>query len=224
MAARVSTLFNRNDIWLGKQWQQQEQGISSGYAALDKQLAGGGWPQVGLVELLGDSVGIGALLQPLLKQKQQQDRWQMCIAPPAQPHAPAWAAAGVELTRMVWIDSPCRKEQLWTLEHSLNSGCCSLILAWLDELSPTEARRLQLAAKKGQCLLLLHLPEAVVAQPHAVALRLLVQPNRYGCDVRIIKQRGGWPQSDLALGLPHRPKPLPPQSSPMSAAVTHGPW
>ncbi|GAA4873529.1 translesion DNA synthesis-associated protein ImuA [Ferrimonas pelagia] len=244
MTANVSGLLTRSDIWLGRQWQHDNQSISSGFTRLDQHLAGQGWPQHGVVELVGPmqtmgmaddvdaavSLGLTDLLLPVLAAHQDSERWQLCVAPPAPPHAPAWAAAGVDLARFVWVEAECRKERLWTLEHSLNSGRCSVILAWLDSLSASEARRLQLAAQKGQCLLFLHLPESVLAEHHAVALRLGLVPESQGCTVQLIKQRGGWPQPDLALALPHRPERVPrpgmalPQKSASAAGVVQGPW
>ncbi|SHI19554.1 translesion DNA synthesis-associated protein ImuA [Ferrimonas marina] len=236
MAAPVSQLLARTDIWLGRQWQQDNPGTGSGYAPLDDLLAGKGWPQVGVVELIGDCTGLGDLLLPVLKAQQSSDRWQLCLAPPGQPYAPAWADAGIALERLVWVDAECRKEQLWTLEQALNSGRCSLILAWLEKLSGSEARRLQLAAQKGGCLLFLHLPESVLAEHHAVALRLGVVASQSGCTLRLIKQRGGWPAPDLPLPLPHRPVPHAPathrfqQGGPAAevtmpeAGVVQGPW
>ncbi|WP_169628116.1 translesion DNA synthesis-associated protein ImuA [Ferrimonas senticii] len=223
MASAINPLLQRNDIWLGKQWQQGAVGIATGFAALDKQLAGQGWPQVGVVELIGDTLGVAALLQPLLNRQQQPDRWQLCVAPPAAPNGAGWAQAGIDLSRLLWVDTPCRKEQLWSIEHSLSSGRCSVVLAWLTELSAGEARRLQLAAQQGQCLLLLHLPKAALAQAHGVSLRLQVTPSPQGCVVQLLKQRGGWPQAPLALPLPGRPDPSSDPSS-GAAAVVAGPW
>lgn len=229
----VSPLLARPDIWLGHQWQQDSPGVGSGYAPLDALLAGKGWPKVGVVELIGECAGLGDLLLPVLKTQQASDRWQLCLAPPGQPYAPAWADAGIALERLVWVDAECRKEQLWALDQALNSGRCSLVLAWLERLSGSEARRLQLAAQKGGCLLFLHLPKRALAEHHAVALRLGVAASQSGCTLRLIRQRGGWPAPDLPLPLPNRPVPsvsaLPGPDESAShtrvpADVVQGPW
>ncbi|GAA5187564.1 hypothetical protein GCM10025772_05490 [Ferrimonas gelatinilytica] len=190
---------------------------------MDRQLAWQGWPPCGVVELIGDGhgvLGITELLLPLFKARQRGDRWQLLVAPPALPYAPAWADSGIELSRLIWVSCEARKQQLWTLEHSLKSGCCSLILAWLPSLTAPEARRLQLAAQQGETLLLLHLPESVLAQQHAVALRLQLGPQPQGCTVQLRKQRGGWPTPAIPLTLPHRPEPEPPRNR----SILQGPW
>src|SRR5688500_11910891 len=64
-------------LWLGHQLgRQTDQAMPSGFAALDAQLPGGGWPRRVLTELLQPHPGIGELrlLSPCLASLQQAGR------------------------------------------------------------------------------------------------------------------------------------------------------
>ncbi|MBY6185851.1 translesion DNA synthesis-associated protein ImuA [Marinobacter hydrocarbonoclasticus] len=221
MEAPVSTLLNRNDIWLASQQYAREEGVSTGFARLDKHLALGGWPKAGVVELLGPALGLSPLLQPLLS-RADSDRWQLCVAPPLMPYAPGLQAQGVALERFVCVEACCDQERLWVLEQALNSGRCALVLAWLSEPSVAQVRRLQLAAERGQCLLMLHLPEAMAAQPHPVPLRLQWAQVPGGLNLTLLKQRGGWPKPAffLPFAQEHEASELPVADS----VLVQGPW
>lgn len=192
-ASSLSQLLARQDIWRGQQWQQQQLGYSTGFALLDEHLADNGWPQVGVCEVLCEGTGQGELsmVLPLLSQligydlsptktaTQQQDTMVMLVAPPHVPSAQALLQQGLELARLIWIDTEERKERLWAIEQALSSGCVPLVLAWLDNLSTTEARRLQLAAEKGESLCMLYLPSRCAQQSHPVNLRLALQRQHF---------------------------------------------
>ncbi len=219
MAASVSHLLNRNDIWLASQNGARERGLPTGFAQLDRQLALGGWPHYGVVELLGEGVGPSPLLQPLLS-RADDARWLLCVAPPLMPYGPGLQQLGVDLSRFICVDASDDGERLWALEQALNSGRCALILAWLRCPTVAQVRRLQLAAERGRCLLMLHLPEALAAQAHPVPLRLRWQPVAGGLDVTLLKQRGGWPKPPfrVAFGgdVPEATSPAP--------VLVQGPW
>ncbi|GIU44702.1 hypothetical protein TUM4438_16510 [Shewanella sairae] len=102
----------------------------------------------------------------------ESDALVMLVAPPHIPYPHALEQQGIAVERLVWIDTPDRKEQLWAIEQALSSGSVPLVLAWLDGLSVTESRRLQLAAEKGQALCILYLPSKLADNGHPVSLRL----------------------------------------------------
>ncbi|MBY5991935.1 translesion DNA synthesis-associated protein ImuA [Ferrimonas balearica] len=215
MEAQVSTLLNRQDIWLARQQPAQQAGMATGFAELDRRLVAGGWPQIGVVELLGPALGISPLVASLLRQA-SPDRWQLCLAPPVPAYGPGLQALGVDLARFICIDTDCHKERLWALEQALGSGRCALVLAWLEAPTLAQVRRLQLAAERGQCLLVLHLPPTLESEPHPVPLRLKWQLTPEGYWLSILKQRGGWPQ----------PAFFQPRSGSESApsVLIQGPW
>jgi len=71
----------------------------SGFAALDAELPGGGWPHSMLTELLLPHAGVGELrlLAPALARLAGSGRCVMFFDPPARLHAPALAALGLSL-------------------------------------------------------------------------------------------------------------------------------
>ncbi|ANJ87178.1 hypothetical protein [Pandoraea oxalativorans] len=74
-------------------------GHTTGYAALDAELPGAGWPHGAVTELLSDRPGIGEwrLLAPALRDLTQAGKPVMVIAPPMLPYAPALAGWGIDL-------------------------------------------------------------------------------------------------------------------------------
>jgi hypothetical protein len=195
--SRLDTLLQRSDVWRGQEWRGREQGYPTGFPALDAKLADKGWPRQGICECFHDGPGQGELslvfplLRHLLPLRQDEGMTQglgpqdarespdndeaamvPVIAPPYMPFAPGWVQMGIAVSRLLWIDTRDRKEQLWALEQKLASAACPLVLAWLDKLSLTEARRLQLASEKGQVLGILFLPLAQASEAHPVSLRL----------------------------------------------------
>jgi hypothetical protein len=89
------------------------------------------------------------------------------------------------------------------------------VLAWLDEdqLKPTDLRRLQLAAKMGNCLAVLFRPEHAARQQSPAELRLKLHaqtpPQRDALEIEILKRRGGWPPEPFAVQLEHLSITLP---------------
>src|ERR1700712_1725909 len=73
-------------LWLGHQLgRHSEAAVPSGYARLDAQLPGGGWPRRGLSELLLPHPGVGEirLLSPCLVATQRAGRLVMLFDPPS---------------------------------------------------------------------------------------------------------------------------------------------
>ncbi|MBK8767536.1 MAG: hypothetical protein IPM01_24165, partial [Burkholderiaceae bacterium] len=66
-------------------------GLSSGFAPLDAELPGSGWPTGMLTELIAREPGAGELrlLIPLLRQLSRERRIIVLLAPPHIPYAPA---------------------------------------------------------------------------------------------------------------------------------------
>lgn len=105
--------------------------LGSGWAVLDEVL-GGGWPRAALVEVLGDAhLGLSLLL-PLLADLSLESRWLTWVAPPYLPYAPALAARGIRVERVLLVQQVSDEQALWAAEQVLKSGACSLLLAWPD--------------------------------------------------------------------------------------------
>src|SRR5438105_4752162 len=93
-------------------------------------------------------------------------RWCVWISPPLEPYAPALAAHGANLERMLVVRPSGQRENshripeaLWAFEQTLGSGAGDIALAWAARNpSPRAIRRLQLAAERGRTLGVLFRP------------------------------------------------------------------
>ena len=192
---QLQELLAHPSVWRGRSRAAVET-ISTGFAALDAGLPGGGWPRHGLVEVLTPQPGIGELylLLPALASlsRAAPGRWCTWVSPPHEPYAPALESHGVALDRMLVVRTHL---PLWAHEQALRSGACGMALAWLPRVSPRAIRRLQLAAEQGRALGVLFRSQqfAHLASPAMlrVALEPVKEPGRHGARVTLIKSRGG---------------------------------
>ena len=98
-----AALLNHPALWRGNELSRTAKpGVSTGFAALDQELPGGGWPQSALTEILPRHEGIGELhiLGSALAALSKQSRMLAWIAPPYLPYAPALAALDRKSTRL----------------------------------------------------------------------------------------------------------------------------
>jgi len=176
---------------------------ASGFAALDAELPGGGWPQRALTELLLAGAGWGEmrLLAPALVRVNAAGRGLLLIGPPAQPNAEALAQLGFDLRRCVVIDGP---DLLWPLEQALRSGQVGAVVAWAPASLRGEAlRRLQLAAQSHEGPAFLFRDPATARQPSPAPLRLgLAGAGPDALRVRLLKRRGPVLESPVQIALP----------------------
>jgi hypothetical protein len=192
---QLQALLAHPSVWRGRSRAAVET-LSTGFAALDAGLPGGGWPRHGLVEVLTPQTGVGELylLLPVLASLSRAvpGRWCTWVSPPHEPYAPALESHGVALDRMLVVRTHL---PLWAHEQALRSGACGIALAWLPRVSPRAIRRLQLAAEQGRALGVLFRSQqfAHLASPAMlrVALEPVKEPGRHGARVTLIKSRGG---------------------------------
>jgi hypothetical protein len=186
-------LQQRTDIWRGSvRSAALPSGVASGFPALDAELPGGGWPEGALSEILCDGPGAFALTLPALARQSRAGRWLVLVAPPYVPYAPALAARGVDLARLLLVCPEDEAGVLWAAEQGLRSGVCGAVLAWAEPHQTAVLRRLQLAAEAGASLAFLFRTEAAADRPSPAALRLRVRSAARGLEVRILKRRGGF--------------------------------
>lgn len=180
-------------------------GLSTGFAVLDAQLPGGGWPRGALIELLVARPGVGelSLLLPLLRTT-ADDHWHAWIAPPFLPYAPALGAAGVPLERLLLVRTASTAETLWATRQATASGACSAVLAWPGRIDNAGLRRLQLAAEDSATPLFLFRPAEAARQPSVAALRLHLSARPGRLVIDILKRRGPAPGAPVTLELPQR--------------------
>jgi hypothetical protein len=170
-------------------------GLSTGFGALDDCLPGGGWPRQGLIELLADYTGIGELrlLMPALAAlcgEQSEGGWLAWVSPPYQPYAPALAASGIDIRRVLVVRSG---PAAWVMEQALRSGSCSAVLGWVDAIDMSSLRRLQLAAEQSSCFAVLFRRSQAARLPSPAMLRIALSVAQTGLEVKILKSRGGGP-------------------------------
>lgn len=188
-----------------------EGSVPTGFAALDAELPGGGWPVRVLTELLLSTPGLGEmrLLAPLLRRLAAQGRSVLWFDPPAELHAPALqemgctpggclvvrppaAAPGPGPAGRAGRRAPPGAALCWALEQALRSGQAGAVLAWPGAAARPEAlRRLQLAAQAHEGPVFLLREAGAAAQSSPAPLRLQLAPA--GPDelaVHIFKRRG----------------------------------
>lgn len=197
------------NLWRGNDFAQvATPGVPTGYAELDVHLPGAGWPTGVITEIHVERPGIGELqlIMPAAARLTQAERWLVMIAPPYLPYAPALAASGVKLSRLMLIQPKTLTEQLWACEQALQSEGCGTVMLWLDqthERIPENAlRRLQLTAERREVLLMLFRASRAASCTQA-ALRLHVsrEPHTSRTAIRILKRRGGGLPPPVVLDL-----------------------
>jgi len=194
--------------------------LDSGFAALDAELPGGGWPRQVLTELLLSHPGVGEmrLLAPALAGIAAGAAGSahniMLFDPPAPLCAWALGQLGVETQSLIVVHGRDgaqgarhllpSADLLWALEQALKSGQVGAVLAWLPARLRADAlRRLQLAAQAhdGPAFLLRDID--VRLKPSPAPLRLVL--HSAGIDtlsVRVLKRRGPALAQPLRLALP----------------------
>ncbi|MHB8624396.1 MAG: translesion DNA synthesis-associated protein ImuA [Sulfuricaulis sp.] len=200
----LEDLLQRADLWRGGT-APPVAGLPSGFAPLDAQLPGAGWPTGALVEILIERHGIGELqlLMPALARLTSADRWVAFIAPPYIPYAPALARAGMNLAHVLVVHPRESNGVLWAAEQALRAGTCGAVLAWPVTADMKRLRRLQLAAETGQALGVLFRPASAAAEHSPAALRLKLEPAAGSLAVHILKRRGGWPTGPVIMERQH---------------------
>jgi protein ImuA len=198
-------------LWLGHQLGRTgSDAVATGFARLDAELPGGGWPRRALAELLLPHAGVGEirLLAPALVAAQRAGRLVMFFDPPAALAAAALAGLGLDVEELLIVETRARvvpgSDSLWALEQALKSGHVGAVVAWLPpRLRVDRLRRLQLAAHQHDGAAFVMREAAVAGRPTASPLRLGLQAG--GADrlqVRVLKRRGPPLEAPLLLELP----------------------
>lgn len=198
-------------LWLGHQLGRSgPETVPSGFARLDAELPGGGWPRRVLSELLLPHPGLGEirLLAPALVDTQRAGRLVMVFDPPAALSAAALAALGFAVEELLVVQTRARvvagSDSLWALEQALKSGHVGAVVAWLPpRLRAERLRRLQLAAHNHDGAAFVMREAAAASRPTASPLRLSLHAGGADClQVRILKRRGPPLEAPLQLELP----------------------
>ena len=225
----LADVLARPDVWRANGLASATRpALASGFAALDAELPGGGWPRGTLTEILSDRVGIGecSLMMPSLARLGGQGKWSLLVAPPQALHAPAWTSSGIDLARLIVVSPKRTNEALWAAEQALSSGALGSVLCWAARIDARQVRRLEVAAAGSDTVAFLFRPARARAESSPCALRLLLSAGTRGkLVVELLKRRGppcrhtldlevarplSWRQnndSQSALGRPAFPAP-----------------
>jgi protein ImuA len=203
--------------------------VATGFAALDAELPGGGWPHRVLTELLLAHPGVGEmrLLAPALAAISRgvaseagaiaASRCIMLFDPPAALAPWVLGQLGVDLQQTIVVygregargAAVLRRllpsaDALWAMEQALRSGQVGAVLAWPpDRLRADAVRRLQLAAARhdGPVFVFRDLRARLEASPAALRLALhAAGPG--GLSLHLLKRRGPALLRPLAVTLP----------------------
>ncbi len=189
--------------------------LSSGFAALDAELPGGGWPLGQLIEVLADRPGLGelSLLAPALATLGAERRAGVWVLPVTEgkraasqaaaplPYAPALEAAGIDAAHAMFVQPATARESWWTLEQSLRAGgpaaLLGAVIGWLPDSAQHGAeadfralRRLHLLAAQQRALVVVLRATRHASAPSPATLRLQLTQQAGRLQVQLLKRRG----------------------------------
>lgn len=191
--ATLQDILQRQPVWRGgASATPGAPAVPTGFPELDRELPGGGWPAGALTEILCGREGFGELQLVLpafaaLTQRGKRVAW---LAPPHLPYAPALAAAGVDLSCLMVVRAPGRRDALWAAEQVLRSGACHAMLGWLPQARYAELRRLAVAVESRPVFVAMFRPPEAAAEPSPACLRIALEPQDGRLCARILKRRG----------------------------------
>jgi len=191
--AALAAVLAHPAIWRGGECAPEPAAMPSGFPELDAVLPGRGWPAGALTEVLLAREGIGEirLTLPALARLQAARRDVVWIAPPHVPYAPALAAAGLDLARLLIVRCRSSADELWAYEQALRAPECGAAFAWLGARDERVWRRLAVAAREGHTWGVLWRRPGQHAIATAAPLRLALAPHERRLAVRVLKRRGG---------------------------------
>lgn len=211
-----------SDSLAGKVWRAGAQQrrpearvVDTGHPQLNEHLHQGGWPLATTTELglAQDGIGELRLLTPALRTLMQDNRSRqhvLCIAPPLLPFAPALSREGIDIGKLIIVQTSNIQDTLWATEQALLAECCAAVLSWTGsyDLNSRQLRRLQLAAAQSNTWSVLLRHSDCLKQASVAGLRLHLKSNPYSkLDIHVLKQPQGWGGQRCSLSLqPHYEK------------------
>ena len=175
---------------------------TSGWAALDAELPGGGWPRHAVSEVLATQPYVleWRLLSPAVRRVVADGGQVVVVGPARHPHLPGLQHEGMDERQFVWIKAELPAERLWVTEQLIKSNSVGAIVAWLPQARQEQLRRLQVCAQGCDGLIFLCRPES--ARPEASAAPLRVHASvslDWELRVNVFKRRGPVHEGQLVL-------------------------
>lgn len=121
-------------------------------------------------------------------------QWAALVNPPYLPYAPALVNAGINLERLLIINTDNDTDTLWATEQLLRAGIFAAVVSWVTRTTAQKQRRLQLAAELGKTWATVYRPASAQDQHSPAALRIVVSQSQHMV-LDIIKARGGKQQT-----------------------------
>ncbi len=181
-------------LWRGDQLGSPVSAVwPSGFAVLDAQLPGGGWPGHGLTEILTPHSGTleWRLLGPALRQVCAAGQSVVVIGPPLAPHLPGLRCEGLDERRLVWVQADTAAERLWSTEQLIKAQAGGAIVAWLPQARAAQIRRLQVLAAGFDAPVFVCRPSRALRESSAAPLRVQACAGMdWELHVRIAKRKG----------------------------------
>ena len=167
--------------------------VPTGYARLDAELPGGGWPGHGLTEVLQmQSIVLEwRLLSPAVCAVMAAGGDVAVVAPPGMLHVAGLRQLGWDERRLVWIQAETPGERLWVTEQLVKANAAAAVVAWLPQARQEQIRRLQVCAQACAGPVFLFRPAAAAHEPSAAPLRVQLRPAAdWQLAVHLLKRKG----------------------------------
>ena len=195
--ALEAAVWRANELGQGKQ-----SVVSSGWASLDAELPGGGWPRGAATEVLATQPSVleWRLLSPSLRQVVAAGGQVVVIGPARHPHLPGLLHEGLDERQLVWIRAEAPSERMWVTEQLIRSNAAGAIIAWLPQARQEQLRRLQVGALGCEGLIFLCRPTSARHEASASPLRVHASVGLdWELKVNVFKRRGPVHESELIL-------------------------
>ena len=180
-------------LWRGSQFGTRAgPTVSTGFAALDAELPGKGWPTGALIELLTPHSGIGEmrLLRAALHATAGQQPV-VLLQPPYRPNVACWSGWRFGTQRLLCLTPQRARDAYWAAEQILKNGSCAALLFWAHPIQNSVLKRLHLAAQSSQTLFFIFRPRSVQSEASPAVLRVMLSAEQSGAlTLSILKRRG----------------------------------
>lgn len=206
MKSLLHDLQKKQLVWTAANIEQHKERVATGYKQLDDAL-NGGFPQSGLIHITS-VMGCGELrlVIPAIVSRQHENRLYAFIAPPHLLNAEFLLAEGLSLEQVLFIQANNSEQALWSAEQCSKSGACSAVFIWQAKLKQVQAKKLELAALKGDCLSFFFTNAKYQTESLPVSLSLSIQRQHSEVSICVNKQKVGWPIPPFKVKVPFKAK------------------